>query len=55
LLVLMFVAINLPCIAVWAALGVALVRLLRTPASRNLFNIVIALLLGASALMMLAA
>ena len=47
------VSINLPCITLWAALGAAMVHLLRTPASHRAFNVSVALLLGASALLML--
>ena len=46
------VAVNFPCIVVWAAAGSAMRRWLEVPRRRRIFNAVMALLLVACAVMM---
>ena len=50
---LVFVAITMPCLLVWAGIGVGTGRLLRKPAHLRAFNIAMALLLVASLVPML--
>jgi threonine/homoserine/homoserine lactone efflux protein len=53
--VLLFSLVALPCIFLWAAFGVVILRLLRTPRAQTAFNVAIAAALVATALMMLMA
>lgn len=48
LIAAVFAAINVPCISLWAGMGVALRRLLSDPRTLRYFNITMALLLAAS-------
>lgn len=50
---LVFLAITMPCLLVWAGIGVGTGRLLRKPAHLRAFNIAMALLLVASLVPML--
>ena len=47
---LVFGAINLPSVSLWAGFGVALRRVLSEPARLRAFNVVMAVLLAASVL-----
>jgi threonine/homoserine/homoserine lactone efflux protein len=51
-LVVMMVGVNLPCIAVWALFGSSLRGFLTRPPARLAFNIVMALALGATGVIM---
>jgi threonine/homoserine/homoserine lactone efflux protein len=51
--VLMFFAIGTPCVFVWALWGAAIHRVLRRPLARRMFNILMAAVVAASALLML--
>ena len=51
-LVVMMVGVNLPCIAVWALFGSSLRGFLTRPSARLAFNIVMALALGATGVIM---
>jgi threonine/homoserine/homoserine lactone efflux protein len=42
---LMFTVINLPCLGLWVLLGTQLERVLSQPRQRQIFNLVMALLL----------
>jgi threonine/homoserine/homoserine lactone efflux protein len=48
LVALVFGAVNLPCVALWALMGVKLRKLLNKPKALRSFNIAMALLLVAS-------
>ncbi|NKC32819.1 LysE family translocator [Falsiroseomonas selenitidurans] len=50
---LVFLAITMPCLLVWAGIGVSAGRVLRSPARLRAFNIAMALLLVASLVPML--
>ena len=52
--VALFSAVALPCILLWAAFGVVILRVLRTARARSMFDLAIAIALVATALMMLA-
>lgn len=51
--VLVFTLVALPCILLWAAFGVVMLRVLRTPRARTAFNLTIGVGLIATAAMML--
>lgn len=48
LIAAVFAAINVPCVSLWAGMGVALRKLLSDPRTLRWFNIIMALLLAAS-------